>query len=470
MKRQLLVCGILCGWLSLATAQEEVFQRGVELGIGSRALGMGGAYIGVADDYSASFWNPAGLTQIRRLEGFGTLTYAQNKNEADLISVRTFDKQQQGRLYNLRTGFNTDDDLTSTRVNSIGLAYPVPTYQGSLVFSLGYHRIKPFEASLNFGELQNDTPLDSVTQRWSELEEGSLNNWVFAGAVEIAPSFSLGAALNVWSGTDDYHLSFIESDDFIAAGVPLDLYTFDKFRIDNTLTSSFSGYNLKVGGLYRPISNFRLGFTIGSPVTYTVKDEWRENDRTTFDDNTVEEGTDSGSFEYKIRSPFSFGAGASLNVANLLLAGSIDNNDWSQVRYLTEPPFEGTSKIEANERLAREYRNTLRYRLGAELTLPIIDLQVRGGYFIDPTIIKGLPKDADREFFTAGVGIFLDKQVRLDVAVLSGKWTDYKSELTDFGDPDDGTDSDNRKIDTDILKISEKITLNKIVASLAFRF
>ena len=34
-------------------------------GVGSKAIGMGGAFIGLADDYSAVFWNPAGLTQIK---------------------------------------------------------------------------------------------------------------------------------------------------------------------------------------------------------------------------------------------------------------------------------------------------------------------------------------------------------------------------------------------------------------------
>jgi len=446
MKRNLIVFGILLGlsgWMSMAAAQEEVFQRGVELGIGSRALGMGGAYIGIADDYSASFWNPAGLTQIRRLEGFGTLSYTQRKNDA---------------IDYLRSLRNVDE-LTSTNVNSIGLAYPVPTYQGSLVFSLGYHRIKPFDSSLQFGWL-NTTPDDSVRQDWSEIEEGSLNNWVFAGAVEVAPNFSLGAAFNVWSGTDTYQFSFVESD------APFDLFTFNKFRIDNDLTSTFSGYNFKLGGMYRPLSNFRLGFTIGTPVTYTVKDEWRDSERTTFDDNTIEEATDRGSIEYKIRSPFSFGAGAALNVANLLLAASVENNDWSQIRYTSEPPFAGVSKNEANEELVRKYRNTTRYHLGAEFTLPLIDLQLRGGYFYDPTplgpeFFEGgrIPDDANREFFTAGVGIFLDKQVRLDVGVIHGLWQDYKDPLTDFVNDTD-----------DDLPLAEKITFNKLFAALAFRF
>jgi len=36
-----------------------------QLGLGARALGMGGAFVGVADDATAGFFNPAGLVQIR---------------------------------------------------------------------------------------------------------------------------------------------------------------------------------------------------------------------------------------------------------------------------------------------------------------------------------------------------------------------------------------------------------------------
>lgn len=34
------------------------------MGVGARAMGMGGAFTAVADDASAVFWNPAGLAQL----------------------------------------------------------------------------------------------------------------------------------------------------------------------------------------------------------------------------------------------------------------------------------------------------------------------------------------------------------------------------------------------------------------------
>ena len=34
------------------------------IGAGARARGMAGAYIGIAEDITATFWNPAGLTNM----------------------------------------------------------------------------------------------------------------------------------------------------------------------------------------------------------------------------------------------------------------------------------------------------------------------------------------------------------------------------------------------------------------------
>ncbi len=52
----------------------------MSLGVGAKALGMGGAFVGVANDVTASYWNPSGLCQLDRkqlsfmhAETFGSL-------------------------------------------------------------------------------------------------------------------------------------------------------------------------------------------------------------------------------------------------------------------------------------------------------------------------------------------------------------------------------------------------------------
>ena len=60
------------GVISSISAQENKYAGSfLELGVGARAMGMGGAFVSVADDGSAFYWNPAGVSQLIRPELFG---------------------------------------------------------------------------------------------------------------------------------------------------------------------------------------------------------------------------------------------------------------------------------------------------------------------------------------------------------------------------------------------------------------
>src|ERR1700683_5045084 len=51
----------------------------LQLGAGPRAVAMGEAQVGLADDVYATYWNPAGLAQLRNQEaGFVQTQYLEN--------------------------------------------------------------------------------------------------------------------------------------------------------------------------------------------------------------------------------------------------------------------------------------------------------------------------------------------------------------------------------------------------------
>ncbi len=62
---------VLFGLLCVSTAHAGTAKYGGEFmstGIGARALGMGGAFVSIADDASAGYWNPAGMIYVQRRE------------------------------------------------------------------------------------------------------------------------------------------------------------------------------------------------------------------------------------------------------------------------------------------------------------------------------------------------------------------------------------------------------------------
>jgi len=69
VRRGAILCALVLLCVGADTAPAAKFAGAfMENGGGARALGMGGAFTAVADDPSATFWNPAGLAQTRSRE------------------------------------------------------------------------------------------------------------------------------------------------------------------------------------------------------------------------------------------------------------------------------------------------------------------------------------------------------------------------------------------------------------------
>ncbi len=77
---------------SFAGPVDASFARGGGLGLGARAMGMGGAFVPVADDPDASYWNPAGIVRLPDVEMsgmYGSLYNDKTRNTCILVHVPT---------------------------------------------------------------------------------------------------------------------------------------------------------------------------------------------------------------------------------------------------------------------------------------------------------------------------------------------------------------------------------------------
>ncbi len=63
---------VLCAALALIPVAASA--NFVETEVGARAMGMGGAFVAVADDVTALHWNPAGLSSLEQTQVFGMRT------------------------------------------------------------------------------------------------------------------------------------------------------------------------------------------------------------------------------------------------------------------------------------------------------------------------------------------------------------------------------------------------------------
>ncbi len=420
-------------------------------GIGSRAQGMGNAYIGVSDDYSAAYWNPAGLAQMRRLEFAGGITSYGMTNEATYLG-------------NVSTA-----STTATGIDNLGFVFPFPTVRGSLVFAFGYNRIADFASTLKSSgyntqssiipslydnDANYDIPFNvyltntagytavqkNVNQTVTIKEGGSLGQWSFAGAVDVEENFSMGVSLNIFSGTFDYTRNYIEEDinnnyNNTQSNLPRDsaYLRFNKFYLDNYLSSEISGAGFTFGLMYRGEA-FRIGVIAKSPTATTVKETYTDAGESVFDaagtwlNNSSPDMQYSydATNEYGVSSAWTFGVGASYYIIpQLLLAADVEHTDWTQIEWTDNPALE-----RGNVALQSKFRATTGYRFGAEFDIPGTDVRLRGGYSLNPSPYKGDPSSYDQVLYTGGVGIFIQRNIVLDGAIGFGSSEAFRNQYT----------------------------------------
>jgi long-subunit fatty acid transport protein len=427
-----------------------------QYGFGAKSIAMGTAFTAVSDDYSATYWNPAGLAQIKKMEFYAELSHLSYDNDA------TYN----GELLNSNENF--------TKLSSIGLVFPIPTYQGSLVFALGYQRVKDFDNTLQFtGFNQNineflyfdidniDYFFDrDVQQEELVQQDGNLNNWSFAGAVDISPNVSIGATLNFWTGSSSYIFDYFQTDIndvYPIVTDPSRNLDFHSYTLSQKILSDYSAFQMKLGAMLRPSKYFRVGLNISLPYTMNVVEKYNWNDVIIYDDGFEDplEGEPS-EFEYDVSLPFQFGVGAAYSSFGLTASLDLEFVDISQVEFEAPDDVALTSDysmlLDENKRIKEIFDQKLKIKAGIEYLWQEQNLVFRGGYMMDPSSLKDAPSDYDKQFLSGGIGIIVDKQFVVDLAYLYGTWKNFSS---DSYTPD-GTDED--------------ITFQKIYLTTSFRF
>ncbi len=407
-------------------------------GFGARAIGLGGAYLAVADDYSAIHWNPAGLGMLTQNQVFASLSHNNRVIDTQFLNV---------------PGNNSK---SKTAFDALGFVYSVDVYQGNLVFAGGFNRVQNFNSffgyrAFNSGEtyirsVYNEPFIpNDITQDETIEIEGSVSQFSVAGAYEAAENLFLGLTLDIWAGENIHDQLFAELDvDELHEVMPNDVFAFQEERIFNT---DIGGLGALFGILFLPVPEVRLGLTINSPRYLILNEDWKTSQILEFDNGDDDVAESQGSFEYEVRLPFEFGIGASYDFTAGIITGDIRYTDWSQLRFLGDTPLEGFTKSLANRNIKQTVEGVLSTKVGLEIHTGE-KVSLRTGFSVTQSPLKNADSKNDRKDLSLGAGIALSDMVVFDIAYRRSWWESVT--VSSFNDIPVGEEHVDQKIFTSL--------------------
>jgi hypothetical protein len=413
----------------------------------ARFKGMGNAQIGVGGDMSSLGGNPAGL---------GLFT----KSEFSLTPE--FNNFGANSLY---LGENTNTTKSKLNLNQLGLVLYAPSYKQkgqntekgllSFVYGIGYNRTNDFSFENNYGGKNNTTSIadyfaqiagntspDKLTnasleqtaydnylisydgalgnyfpetfadanqgnvQRKNEVRSGSISEFNFAGAANISNQIYVGFSLGLVDIRYNSDSQFEESGvarEYNAAGALTGSNINYKLLFNQNQITRGSGVNGKLGVIFRPVSNFRIGATLQTPTWFVIDDSYTES----LDNRGTIRGTSKETtydFTYNLRTPLKGSLGASYVIGGqAIISADVDFIDYASMKLSSNDGRDQSLFMDNNRDIRDSYKGAVNYRLGAEYKIDLVN--IRAGYGMSGSPYKSDKSgEYDTQMFSGGIG------------------------------------------------------------------
>jgi len=350
--------------------------------LGSKAMSMGGAFVGLADDFSAVYWNPAGMTRFdRRYFGFYGM---------DVIPSGTF----QNSLV---------DAKTERKSYLSGLAAYCLPVSNKVVVAMAAYIPSGLGSTWDGGDF---APL-TMDASYMWMSKVGLVTFAPALAFKVNDQISIGAALNINYGTFSMktHAGSITVDYTIPELPP---QKFNLGQYEESLTGW--GYGATLGILFRPIEKLSVGATLRTPSTVKFSGE------AIIPNLSLLEYNDTSDIEREVTWPLWAAAGVAFNPKkNLILTADLQWTQWSKIDTIEttfkDVVWQAMMAQSGNDQRPMHWSDALQIRFGAEYWIKGIAL--RAGYYLDPSpapdrTMNVLLPSFDFNVITLGFGYDLD--------------------------------------------------------------
>ncbi len=398
-----------------------------------------GAQTGIGGDLSSVGSNPAGIGLFTRSEFSISPEFNFYNADADYLGQTTIGKKDQLNLAHAAVVFN--HTLSKPAGSKLDEGWI------SINFGLGYNRTNAFGNNISYSgknsknsiadyysELATDNygapntlptgtlermaydnyligydasgyyfPETEVNNEQSknDIRTGSQSEFDFTFGANYGNQFYLGASIGLSSISYNSNAEFKETGFNVTENNNYQL----SYRQDQVTRGS--GINAKVGAIFRPAPNVRLGATVESPTWYTIDDSYTEVLDTKYGKNRVDSqflnDSQTYDFTYKLRTPLKLSGGIGIFFNNQgFISADVDYVDYSKINFSAAENGNTDVIKDNNDAVMNNFKSAVNYRLGAEYKIE--QLMLRAGYGIQGNPYKNRGNEFKTTTYSGGLG------------------------------------------------------------------
>jgi hypothetical protein len=407
----------------------------------ARAGGMGNAFGALGGDFTSVSINPAGIGLYRSGEFTISPYFGQNSIESSYLNSKTSDSKYNFAFSNIsyvgafKSGLSSESGIVSIN------------------FGVGYNRLKDFNSNsiveghnagssfldymaenANYGswsdfyeELAWKTDVllkdNNTNEYWHDIRDagygqsqqkdisrrGSLDEYTVALGFNFSHKFYAGASLGIQDLNYDENTTLREWDK--NGSIPF----INDYKFDSYLGTSGTGFNVKLGVIFKPINEIRLGASVHTPTFFRLHDVYHTgmSSSITYDDGSTqtydEESARIGEYDYDLETPLK----ATLSGAFIIAKSGLLSIDYEYIDYSKAKLRNGgggDSFVPQNQDIEAAYKSVGNLRVGGEWKATN-KISLRAGYELYPSAYNSQAfgtsqpnSDTNRQVYSTGFG------------------------------------------------------------------
>lgn len=410
----------------------------------SRFSALGGAMGAIGADLSTASHNPAGIGLFRQNQlsispginlSYGYSNWQEQEfpeehvvfqfGNAGLVLTKRFNRDtSEGLQYlNFSLGYNRMASFNRSfffegmdALHSLGDAFM------SQANGLNPEGLDPFRERLAFDTYLIDTIPGANGQSYltngafAEENKRMARQWtssgahaevVLSGAINYSNRLYLGATIGIVRLDYFYRSIYRETDS--EGSIPV----FDRLEYEETLNAEGTGFNLRVGAIYRLTDWWRLGAAIHSPTWVSMDETYSSSLETVLNNGSFTAESPEGQFDYGLTLPWRTQASTAFILGKYFILGlEYEYADYGAINLRPSLDFN-----QENALIDTTFRKGHQFKAGMEFR--INPWSIRAGYQYQTA---PLPDQQSTGFqlqsFSAGFGLRLQSWLQIDAVLM----------------------------------------------------